>query len=58
MFDKVLGTSPFGLIVFLMLGFAAGVLNVLRTQGVVAEPGAKLRGEPGPTGHSGTGEPK
>jgi ATP synthase protein I len=30
-FDYVLGTSPWGLIVFLMLGFAAGVLNILRS---------------------------
>jgi ATP synthase protein I len=28
--DSVAGTSPWGLIVFLMLGFAAGVLNVIR----------------------------
>ena len=45
-FDRVFGTSPFGLIVCLLLGFAAGVLNVLRTQGVVSDAGAKLRGEP------------
>ncbi|MDR3494113.1 MAG: AtpZ/AtpI family protein [Ancalomicrobiaceae bacterium] len=43
-FDRWLGTSPFGLMVFLLLGFAAGVLNVLRTQGVVADAGAQLRG--------------
>lgn len=35
--DKVAGTSPWGLIVFLLLGFVAGVLNVLRSAGVVAE---------------------
>ncbi len=28
--DRLFGTTPFGLIVFLMIGFAAGVLNVLR----------------------------
>lgn len=28
--DRWLGTSPWGLIVFLLLGFAAGVLNVVR----------------------------
>src|SRR3712207_2795423 len=28
--DRVLGTSPWGLIVLLMLGFAAGVANLLR----------------------------
>jgi ATP synthase protein I len=38
-FDRYLGTSPFGLIVFLLLGFVAGVLNVLRSAGLVAEPG-------------------
>ncbi|WP_349363897.1 MAG: AtpZ/AtpI family protein [Roseitalea porphyridii] len=41
--DQFAGTSPWGLIVFLMLGFAAGVLNVLRAAGVVAEPAAGLR---------------
>ncbi len=35
--DQVAGTSPWGLIVFLLLGFAAGVLNVMRSAGVVAE---------------------
>jgi ATP synthase protein I len=35
--DKLAGTSPFGLIVFLLLGFGAGVLNVLRSAGRVAE---------------------
>jgi ATP synthase protein I len=33
--DKGLGISPWGLIVFLLLGFAAGVLNVMRAAGVV-----------------------
>jgi ATP synthase protein I len=28
--DRVLGTSPWGLIVLLMLGFAAGVANLVR----------------------------
>jgi ATP synthase protein I len=36
--DHWLGTSPWGLIVFLLLGFAAGVLNVMRSAGVVASP--------------------
>jgi ATP synthase protein I len=35
--DLWLGISPWGLIVFLLLGFAAGVLNVMRAAGVVAE---------------------
>jgi ATP synthase protein I len=33
--DRGLGISPWGLIVFLLLGFAAGVLNVMRAAGVV-----------------------
>jgi ATP synthase protein I len=33
--DKWLGISPWGMIVFLLLGFAAGVLNVMRAAGVV-----------------------
>jgi ATP synthase protein I len=35
MLDRWLDISPWGLIVFLMLGFAAGVLNVMRAAGVV-----------------------
>jgi ATP synthase protein I len=42
--DSVAGTSPFGLIVLLLLGFAAGVLNVMRTLGLVAMP----KGMPAP----------
>lgn len=34
--DKLLGTSPWGLIIFLLLGFCAGVLNVLRSAGLIA----------------------
>jgi ATP synthase protein I len=37
--DKLLGISPWGLIVFLLLGFAAGVLNVMRAAGVAPPPG-------------------
>ena len=37
--DRVAGTSPWGLIVFLLLGFGAGILNVLRSAGLVAEFG-------------------
>ncbi|MGE0563730.1 MAG: AtpZ/AtpI family protein [Pseudolabrys sp.] len=35
--DRWLGISPWGMIVFLLLGFAAGVLNVMRSAGVVRE---------------------
>jgi ATP synthase protein I len=34
--DRWLGISPWGLIVFLLLGFAAGVLNVMRAAGLAA----------------------
>ena len=35
--DRWLGISPWGLIVFLLLGFAAGVLNVMRAAGIARE---------------------
>ena len=35
--DRWLGISPWGLIVFVLLGFVAGILNVMRAAGVVAE---------------------
>ncbi|UGY11244.1 MULTISPECIES: AtpZ/AtpI family protein [unclassified Phyllobacterium] len=41
--DRFLGTSPWGLIVLLLLGFCAGTLNILRSTGRVAEnQGAEL----------------
>ena len=36
--DRLLGISPWGFIVFLLLGFVAGVLNVMRTAGVAPGP--------------------
>ncbi|MCM2291303.1 AtpZ/AtpI family protein [Allorhizobium sp. BGMRC 0089] len=36
MLDRFAGTSPWGLVVLLLLGFCAGVLNVLRSVGAVA----------------------
>ncbi len=36
-FDWLLGTSPWGLIVFFLLGFAAGILSVMRTAGLIAK---------------------
>jgi ATP synthase protein I len=50
LFDLYLGTSPWGLIVFLLLGFCAGVLNVLRSTGAVAQPGSGGAGKPGAGG--------
>jgi ATP synthase protein I len=43
--DRWLGISPWGLIVFLLLGFAGGVLNVMRAAGVAPAPGS---GDPDP----------
>ncbi len=34
-FDRLFGTSPWGLMVFLLLGFAAGILSLLRTAGLM-----------------------
>jgi ATP synthase protein I len=44
--DRAADTSPWGLIIFLLLGFVAGVLNVLRSAGLVANvgPGASKDG--------------
>jgi len=39
--DRLLGISPWGLIIFLLLGFAAGVVNVMRSAGVSAGAGEK-----------------
>lgn len=44
--DRWLGISPWGMIVFLLLGFTAGVLNVMRAAGVAPSntldpPGSK-----------------
>ena len=36
--DRLLRISPWGLTVFLLLGFAAGVLNVMRSAGLMASP--------------------
>ena len=42
--DLGLGTSPWGLLILLMVGFAAGILNVIR---VVAEMNAASPAPPG-----------
>jgi len=36
-FDRLLSTSPWGLIVFFLLGLVAGVINVMRSAGVIPE---------------------
>ncbi len=40
--DTLAGTSPWGMIVLLFLGFGAGVLNVLRAAGMIAESNLHL----------------
>src|SRR3954470_20215973 len=39
--DRLLSTSPWGLIVFFLLGFIAGVVNVVRSAGVVPDKSAR-----------------
>jgi ATP synthase protein I len=38
LYAMALTTKPWGMIVFVLLGFCAGVLNVLRTTGKVSSP--------------------
>lgn len=45
--DQAAGTSPWGLIVFLLLGFGAGVLNVMRSAGMVADAGIRTQPKDG-----------
>ncbi|MCB1459135.1 MAG: AtpZ/AtpI family protein [Nitratireductor sp.] len=39
--DKVTGYPPWGMIFFLILGFVAGVLNVMRAAGSISDPHRK-----------------
>jgi ATP synthase protein I len=41
--DRGLGTRPWGLIVFLMLGFGAGIYNVMRASGFLRPAGTDGR---------------
>ncbi len=36
--DQLAGTAPWAMILFMMLGFVAGVLNVMRMAGVMSDP--------------------
>jgi ATP synthase protein I len=45
-FDRLLSTSPWGLIVFLLLGFTAGVMNVMRSAGAMAKQSERLKHTP------------
>lgn len=52
--DSFAGTSPFGLVILLLLGFAAGVLNVMRTLGLVALPKGMSAPPPSPNTNGST----
>jgi ATP synthase protein I len=39
--DRFAGSSPWGLIVCTLLGFAAGIMNMMRASGLLAERGRK-----------------
>jgi ATP synthase protein I len=45
--DYLFSTSPWGLIVFFLLGFAAGVINLMRVAGVVPDVHERLNDPPG-----------
>jgi ATP synthase protein I len=59
--DKIFGLSPWGLIIFLILGFVAGILNVLRNAGLIAvsksERGSDWKPSPNDTTPSGNAWP-
>jgi ATP synthase protein I len=41
LFDRLLGTAPWGLVVFLVLGFITGIYNVMRLSGFTGQAGGK-----------------
>ncbi|WP_019219796.1 AtpZ/AtpI family protein [Bartonella florencae] len=43
-FDKIAGSLPWGLVFFLFLGFAAGVLSILRSVGYIAPSQLEKKG--------------
>jgi ATP synthase protein I len=51
--DHWLGTKPWGMIVFLMLGFGAGVFNVMRAAGFLTQSDAGPGNKAGPRGPDG-----
>lgn len=36
--DRFAGTSPWGFIILMMLGFGAGIVNVVRAAGLMGKP--------------------
>ncbi|WP_321499141.1 AtpZ/AtpI family protein [Breoghania sp.] len=45
--DKWLGTAPWAMAAFLLLGFAAGILNMLRSVGKISDPADEFRRKDG-----------
>lgn len=43
--DQLLGISPWGMIILLLIGFCAGVLNVLRSAGRISDPHASAQSQ-------------
>ena len=41
--DYYLGIRPWGFIVFMLLGFVAGIVNLMRAAGVLARPEDRAR---------------
>ena len=41
--DHFFSSSPWGLIIFVLLGFTAGVMNVMRTAGLMAKQSERLK---------------
>lgn len=57
--DSWFGTTPWGLIGFVLLGFAAGALNAMRAAGLAPEPPGRNRpGSPPGDGKSGPRPPE
>ena len=46
--DRQFGTEPFGLLVFFVLGFAAGILNVVRVANKASETSGGTGNDPKP----------
>lgn len=45
LFDHLMGTKPWGMIVLLMLGFVTGIYNVMRVSGFSGQKAEKDRPE-------------
>lgn len=52
-FDKALGTKPFGLIAFILIGFSAGTLNLIRAASRRDDGDGNGNGKPPETGSGG-----